>query len=105
MTPLKREIDAVVPVLEDPRNAHRTSEDVARRVIDALDEARTRAKRDAWAPAYPTDAEWFLAFQIARQRRAEGRNPWLPLGPVCRCGVRRSGPRDSGACPVHTNPD
>jgi hypothetical protein len=156
--PLKREINALLPILENPANADKSSEEIAAELIDALDDTRathnrlavvaqysidqgetwhhavlgpfsTRSQsaarqaaegftgrptqpgqgrfmlvpayastRDAWAAIGPSRA---LALELARARRASGWNPWQPDGPVCRCGVRRTDPRDSGRCPVH----
>lgn len=100
--PPRREIDALLPILEDPKNEHRDSEELARLLIEALDAVRRKVRRDAWNVVYPTEAERLIAMAIARGREGDdGWNPWAPHGPVCRCGVRQIDPRDSGLCPAH----
>lgn len=171
--PREEEVAALVPILEDPANADKTTEEIAVAIIAKLGQvdsylaqrdrtARMRAKREAtgigiavvaqysldcgqsWhhavlgpfptrtdampagegfagrptqpgqgrfmlVPAYPTTREAWAAIQptradlieLARIRRASGWNPWAPDGGACRCGVRRSDPRDDGRCPVH----
>lgn len=87
MAPRRTEILALLPILEDPNNADRDSEELARLLINKLDQVREAAKHDRWQPVYPTHAERQIAFTLARLRARRGWNPWAHYGPACHCGL------------------
>lgn len=52
---LKREINALLPILEDPANADKTAEEIAEELISALDATRAEHNRLAVVAQYSLD--------------------------------------------------
>lgn len=60
--PLRREIEALLPILEDETNTDKSTEEIAEALIDAIDAVRAKHNRLAVVARYTWDQEtWHLA--------------------------------------------